>query len=123
MERKPSRAAIGIIAVLGASIATSTVAGAQTTPLMCGGLEATIIVDDDSPYRALGTDGDDVILGGPGIDDLDGNRGNDELVVVGPDIGHGGFGTDACINGALAETNTVACETSEPAGPEWDDIW
>ena len=62
MERKPSRAAIGIIAVLGASIATSTVAGAQTTPLMCGGLEATIIVDDDSPYRALGTDGDDVIL-------------------------------------------------------------
>ena len=90
---------------------------------MLGGDGNDVLVGLEGRDWLRGGNGDDIILGGPGIDDLNGNRGNDELVIVGPDIGHGGFGTDACINGALAETNTVACESSEPAGPEWDDIW
>ena len=87
MERISSRAVIGVVALLGASLGTSAVAGAQTGPAMCGGLEVTLTVDDDSPNPFLGTDGDDVILVDVGLErEIRALDGNDTICV--PDGGH-----------------------------------
>lgn len=69
-----------------------------------------------------GGSGNDILMGGLGIDDLNGNHGRDRLVLVGADVGKGGFGVDRCILGPAADSAAVSCESEEPPGPEWDNL-
>jgi subtilase family protein/hemolysin type calcium-binding protein len=85
---------------------------AATCPILCDGLQATIVGTDGND-RLVGTsgndvihglagddvitglDGNDVICGGPGRDQLSGNRGKDRLFGgAGKDVLKGGAGSD-----------------------------
>lgn len=92
--RRPIAFATGLVAAMFTSVivAVPTV-GAQDTVALCGGLEATIILD--SPGEVMGTSGNDVIVGSTGADVIAGRGGNDVICGLGgDDIITGGPGND-----------------------------
>ncbi len=106
MEGRSHKLFIGALAV---ALATSTglaitpqSADAQTGPVMCGGLEATIVADSDSyGPPIIGTDGDDVISGPRnGVNEIFGQGGDDVICGgSGYDIIFGGDGRDTIYGG------------------------
>lgn len=74
--------------------ATTTAAHAQTVPT-CNGLTATAYAPSIEPWTFVGTDADDVIVGGPGPDVIEGLGGNDTICGMGGfDQINGGLGRD-----------------------------
>ncbi len=109
MEGRSHKLFIGALAV---ALATSTglaitpqSAEAQTRPVMCGGLEATIVaeLDEFSEARVIGTEGDDVISGHPTEPNTIFGQGGDDVICGGSsplDYLFGGDGRDTIYGGA-----------------------
>ncbi|HEY2714840.1 MAG TPA: hypothetical protein VGI73_01315, partial [Solirubrobacterales bacterium] len=99
------RAAVGVVAALGALLLVGSALGAvpqneEIEVPRCHGRQATIVgTDGDDVLR--GTPGRDVIWGGKGDDTIYGSLGND-LICGGPgsDLIHGGRGNDEVDGGA-----------------------
>ncbi len=87
--------------VVECNIDTSVIGSSVCAP-KCDGVDATIKA---SSGVALGTAGDDVIVGSTGVDDIDGLGGNDLICAyTGVDSIDGGDGNDTIYGGELADT-------------------
>ena len=76
-------------------------------PTECAALMLTNLV-----IGTGGTNNADLVLGGPGLDTLNGNAGDDCLVGGGGvDTLDGGTGTDVCIGGPALDVFLLGCET------------
>lgn len=74
-------------------------------PSACAGITVTTLVTGSGTIT--GTEGNDLILGGPGADDINGLGGNDCILGGGgDDILNGGDGNDVCIGGPGTDTFT-----------------
>jgi Ca2+-binding RTX toxin-like protein len=85
--------------------------GAQDlAPPQCAGMGLTTVVTNGA-----GTAGNDLVLGSPVGETLNGNNGDDCLVGGGgDDFLKGGTGNDVCIGGGGANEKFNQCETTYP---------
>ncbi len=92
-----------------AGLATRSIGPNDLKPAACAGITLTNLVTGSG--IVTGTNGNDLILGSPGSDDLRGNNGNDCILGGGGnDALRGGAGTDVCIGGPGNDTFS-GCET------------
>lgn len=84
--------------------ASAALAFSNDQPLMCDGLEATI-VGTEGDDLLIGTDGDDVIVALGGNDIVRAHDGNDRICLgPGDDTAQGGYGSDVIRGGAGADS-------------------
>jgi hypothetical protein len=81
----------------------------EIAPQQCKGMGLTDLVTGAGTFG--GTNAHELILGSPGIDDMDGAQGNDCLVGGGGiDVLKGGPGNDVCIGGPGIDIFHNQCE-------------
>jgi Ca2+-binding RTX toxin-like protein len=101
-------AAVNIVPATNASHQTVPVGIDDLKPSACAGWLLTNFVTGSGSLT--GTEGNDLILGGPNADAIDGLGGDDCILGGGGDDSiTGGDGTDVCIGGPDADTFTT-CE-------------
>ena len=121
----------GLVLAIGAGAISASAASLSTPPSSAGTYNAPITVNDLKPADCSGitlTDiltgsgvivgignRDELILGSPGVDTIDGSLGDDCILGGGSDDDiTGGVGTDVCIGGGDPDDTFATCETVVP---------
>lgn len=95
--------------------ASAPITAQQLAPSACAGLGLTNYIVITGSAAIQGTNGNDLILGSPGKDNIHGNGGNDCIMGGGgADHIYGDAGYDVCIGGGDNKDKFQGCEVVIP---------